>query len=146
MLHHFKDEAEIGTNYLVRSTNFEYSYEENPQDSTNPIFSKLVSVTQMGHQAGFEPRLMPPVEFAYTEPTVDETIHEVDIRSLENPPYGSTELTTNGLTWMVKGHPEFSPSKRAPGSRPSGRIPVEQEAITNTTIDLSRSYRSFSRN
>ncbi len=88
VLHNFQNEAEIGTNYLVRSTNFLYSYEQNPQDSTIPIFSKLVSVTQMGHQAALDPKSLPPVEFFYSEATIDETIHEVDAQSLENLPYG----------------------------------------------------------
>lgn len=86
MLHHFKDEAEIGITYLVRSTNFEYAYEENPADSRKPVYSKLVSVTQTGHQSGLDPKSLPPVEFTYSEPVVDETVHEVDAQSLQNLP------------------------------------------------------------
>ena len=38
MFHHFPDE--LGTpDYLVRSTDFTYSYEDNPNDARNPIYS-----------------------------------------------------------------------------------------------------------
>jgi RHS repeat-associated protein len=88
MLHNFKDEPGFGVNYLVRSTNFEYSYEQNPQDLANPVFSKLISITQTGHQSGLSPKSLPPVEFTYSEAVIDETIREVDAESLENLPYG----------------------------------------------------------
>jgi RHS repeat-associated protein len=129
MLHHFRDEADIGTNYLVRSTNLEYSYEENPRDSTNPIFSKLISVTQIGHEAGHQPKSLPPVTFTYSEATIDETIHEVDSQSLENLPYGldgahyqwvdldgegaSGILTEQGGAWFYKRN--LSPINSANG-------------------------------
>ena len=88
MLHHFKDEAEIGANYLVKSTNFEYLNDEDPTAATNPIFSKLLSITQTGHQKALEPRSLPPLEFTYSDALIDQEIHEVDSQSLENLPYG----------------------------------------------------------
>ena len=118
MLHHFEHEKEIGTNYLVRSTDFEYSYEENPKDSTNPIYSKLVSVTQTGHQGNLGAKSLPPIEFKYSEARIDQTIHEVDQQSLDNLPYGldgaryqwvdldgegaSGILTEQGGAWFYK--------------------------------------------
>ena len=130
MLHHFKAELDIGINYLVRSTNFVYSYEQNPQDSRNPIFSKLVSVTQMGHQAGLDPKSFPPLEFTYSEAVIDESIHEVDGDSLENLPYGldgahyqwvdldgegaSGILTEQGGAWFYKRN--LSPVNPANGT------------------------------
>lgn len=39
MFHHFPDEAEVGNDCLVRSTDFTYSHEQNPADARNPIYS-----------------------------------------------------------------------------------------------------------
>ncbi|WP_088242015.1 SpvB/TcaC N-terminal domain-containing protein [Calothrix rhizosoleniae] len=92
MFHHFPDEAEIEQNCLVRSTDFHYSYEENPTDARNPIYSKLISVTQTGYkrnsQEGYIQKSLPPLEFIYSEPQIDEMVREVDPRSLENLPQG----------------------------------------------------------
>jgi hypothetical protein len=88
MIHHFKDEPQIGANYLVKSTNFEYLFDEDPTAATNPIYSKLVSVMQTGHQGALEPRSLPPLEFTYSEATIDQTIQQLDAESLENLPYG----------------------------------------------------------
>ncbi len=67
MFHHFLDEPEVGANCLVRSTDFTYAYEVDPQAATNPIFSKLLSVTQSGykHQAsgGYMTKSLPRLEF-----------------------------------------------------------------------------------
>jgi len=47
MFHHFPDEAGVGANCLVRSTDFTYFYEL-PPNAPNPIFPFLRSVTQTG--------------------------------------------------------------------------------------------------
>jgi Salmonella virulence plasmid 65kDa B protein len=39
MFHHFPYEAGVGKDCLVRSTDFTYSYEQNPKDVRNPIYS-----------------------------------------------------------------------------------------------------------
>jgi RHS repeat-associated protein len=81
----------FATSRLVRSTDFTYSYEENPQDAQNPIFSYLLSVTQTGYTrrgATYASRSLPPVEFAYTQPQVDETIRDLGQDSLQNLPIG----------------------------------------------------------
>jgi len=91
MFHHFPGEEGVGRDCLVRSTDFTYSYEENPTDSRNPVFSFLLSVSQSGYKrenSSYLKKSLPPVEFEYTEPTIDETIQEVDPESLENLPYG----------------------------------------------------------
>ncbi len=88
MLHHFKDEAGVGKDCLVRSTDFKYSDELSPTDIRNPIYSRLLSVTQKGYQQGMEPKSLPPLEFTYSEPNIDETVREVDPASLENLPQG----------------------------------------------------------
>lgn len=91
MFHHFVDEGYVGINCLVRSTDFNYSYEQNPTDICNPIYSFLLSVTQCGYKRqndGYLKRCLPPVEFAYTQPIVQDEVEEVDSASLENLPIG----------------------------------------------------------
>lgn len=92
MFHHFPDEPEVGTNCLVRSTDFNYSYEEDPSNACNPIFSFLLSATQSGYTrlegGSYLKKSLPPLEFEYTQPKVCKEIHEVDSKSLENLPYG----------------------------------------------------------
>ncbi|MGH8555883.1 MAG: SpvB/TcaC N-terminal domain-containing protein [Methylococcales bacterium] len=101
MFHHFspidakdpygQDAKEIGPNCLVRSTDFHYSYEKDAADPRNPIYSFLLSVSQIGYKrksGGYLPKSLPPLEFKYTEPKIDDTVREVDADSLENLPYG----------------------------------------------------------
>ena len=91
MFHHFPEEAEVGANCLVRSKDFNYSYEQSPADPRNPIFSFLRSVTQSGYKregGAYLRRSLPPLEFEYTCANIDETIHEIDPESLDNLPYG----------------------------------------------------------
>ena len=42
MFHHFAGEPEVGENCLVRSTDLEYSFEADPVDARNPIYSFLL--------------------------------------------------------------------------------------------------------
>ena len=49
MFHHFPDELDVGKNYLVRSTDFNYAYEEE-NAQLNPIHTVLNSVTQSGYK------------------------------------------------------------------------------------------------
>ena len=91
MFHHFPQE--LGTpDYLVRSTDFTYSYEQEPADPRNPIFSFLLSAIHFGYKrqadGSYLKKSLPPLEFEYTQPVISEEIHEVDPESLENLPYG----------------------------------------------------------
>jgi RHS repeat-associated protein len=91
MFHHFPLETNVGADCLVRSTDFTYSYEENPGDARNPIFSTLLSVTQCGckrQASAYLRKSFPPIEFQYTQPDIDSTIYDVDPDSLENLPEG----------------------------------------------------------
>ncbi|MDP1678679.1 MAG: SpvB/TcaC N-terminal domain-containing protein [Candidatus Nitrotoga sp.] len=90
MFHHFGDE-EIGKDCLVQSTDFTYSNEKNPDDTRNPIYSFLLSVTQSGYKrnsGGYLKRGLPPLAFEYTQPIVQDTVESVDPASLENLPIG----------------------------------------------------------
>ncbi|MFM2304159.1 MAG: hypothetical protein RLZZ135_1569 [Cyanobacteriota bacterium] len=91
MFHHFPTEENVGQDCLVRSTDFQYSYEQDPTDARNPIYSRLLAATQTGYKrnnAGYIQKSLPPVEFTYSEPIIDETVREVDPKSLENLPEG----------------------------------------------------------
>jgi RHS repeat-associated protein len=91
MFHHFEHEAGVGKDCLVRSTNLTYSHEQDPGDARNPVYTFLLAVTQTGykrHNDGYLERSMPPVEFEYTRPIVQDTVEDVDAESLENLPIG----------------------------------------------------------
>ncbi len=101
MFHHFPNEQGIGQNCLVRSTDFTYSYEADPTSTENPIFSFLLAASQIGYKrkdgGGYLAKSLPPVEFEYTQAIIDETIQEVDSKSLENLPYG---LDGSNYQWI----------------------------------------------
>ncbi|MEN9521321.1 MAG: hypothetical protein RLZZ381_3909, partial [Cyanobacteriota bacterium] len=66
MFHHFQNEAGVGQDCLVRSTDFEYASDR------KLIYSFLKSVTQTGYKrqsgGGYLKKSLPPLEFTYTEP------------------------------------------------------------------------------
>ena len=121
MFHHFEGEAGVGKDCLVRSTDFYYSYEQDGTDIRNPIYSRLMSATQTGYKrngGGYLKKSLPPLEFTYSEPNIDETVREVDPESLQNLPQGldgtryqwvdldgeglSGILTEQGTSWFYK--------------------------------------------
>ena len=91
MFHHFSGETGVGRDCLVRSTDFVYSDEVDPTDARNPVYTFLRSVTQTGYRrndGGYDSRSLPPVEFEYTEPIVQDAVEQVDSSNLENLPLG----------------------------------------------------------
>jgi RHS repeat-associated protein len=91
MFHHFPGAAEVGRDCLVRSTDFTYSDEVDPADVRNPVYALLSAVTQTGYRrrsGGYVSRSLPPVEFEYTEPVVEDVVQDVDPESIENLPIG----------------------------------------------------------
>jgi len=142
MFHHFAGEPGVGIDCLVRSTDFTYSSENNPPDIRNPIYSFLVSVTQAGYKRNNGSYLksnLPPVEFVYTQPVVQDAVEEVDAASLENLPIGVdgaayqwTDLHGEGIpgvlteqagAWFYKRN--ISPIS----DRPVEFAPVERVAV-----------------
>ena len=84
MFHHFPKELGI-EDYLVRST--EFAYEQ------SPIASFIKGVTQSGYryiedQAKYLKKSLPPLEFEYSQATIQEDVQEIDAESLENLPQG----------------------------------------------------------
>jgi RHS repeat-associated protein len=91
MFHHFPGETDIQRDCLVRSTDFTYSDVVDPTDVRDPVYTFLQAVIQTGYRrnnGGYDKRSMPPVEFEYTEPIVQDAVEKVDSESLENLPIG----------------------------------------------------------
>ena len=83
--------AKKGYDGLVRSTDFTYSDTLDPTSAGNPIYTFLGAVTQSGYKpsgTSYMKRSLPPVEFEYSQPIVQDTVQEVDAESLENLPIG----------------------------------------------------------
>src|SRR4051794_26533300 len=91
MFHHFPGVAGVERDCLVRSTDFTYSDEVDPTDVRNPVYTFLGAVPKTGsrrNNISYDRRSLPPIEFEYTEPIVQEVVEEVDPASLENLPIG----------------------------------------------------------
>ncbi len=91
MFHHFAGEPDVNVNCLVRSTDFTYSQDVDPLKARNAIYALLVSAGQTGYRrqgAGYLSRSLPALEFEYTEPVIDNSVHELDRASLDNLPQG----------------------------------------------------------
>jgi len=91
MFHHFAGEPGVGVDCLVRSTDFTYAHEQDPANARNPVYTFLRTVTQTAyrrHNGGYLKRSLPPVEYEYTQPIVQDTVQDVDVESLENLPTG----------------------------------------------------------
>lgn len=132
MFHHFPDEEDVGSDCVVRSTDFTYSHDLDPADARNPVYTFLLAATQSGyrrHDGGYLRRSLPTVEFEYTKPAVQNTVERVDGRSLENLPIGLDGktyqwtdlhgegipgiLTEQGGAWLYKRN--VSPLGAEPG-------------------------------
>jgi len=92
MYHHIPDTAGgVGYDGLVRSTDFTYSHQQEPASARNAVYTFLRAVTQSGYRpaaAGYEKRSLPPVEFEYSKPIVQDQVELVDVASLGNLPVG----------------------------------------------------------
>ncbi|NDU72381.1 toxin [Actinomadura sp. DSM 109109] len=139
MFHHFQDEDGVGDDCLVRSTDFAFSGERDTADASGPSYAFLRAVTRTGYRRkgdGYVRRSMPPVEYEYSRPVVQHTVHDVDASDLENLPVGLdgsvyqwTDLHGEGIpgvfteqagAWFYKGNlspistrqAEFAPMER----------------------------------
>lgn len=145
IFHHIPDLAtgEKGYDGLVRSTDFTYSHDQDPASARNPVYSFLREVTQTGWRftpGGYARRSLPPVEFEYTKPIVQDALEDIDPASLENLPVGVDGgsyrwadlhgegipglLTEQAGAWFYKRN--LSPISK----RPVGFAPVEVVATT----------------
>jgi RHS repeat-associated protein len=108
MFHNF---SELNpTPYLVRSTDLTYD--------ENATCSYLSSVTQAGYvwdisSGSYQKSSFPPIEFTYSQPTIDPIIRFVDRDSLKNLPVGLDEmryrwvdLDSEGISGILTELPE----------------------------------------
>ncbi len=83
MFHHFPDELGIN-DYLVRST--EFNYDE------SPVASFITRTTQSGFvrstDGTYLKKSLPPLEFGYSQATIQDKISQIDGKTLENLPQG----------------------------------------------------------
>jgi RHS repeat-associated protein len=110
MFHHFPQEDGVGQDCLVRSTDFTYTDPSDPTGTDRPVYSFLKSVSQSSYRrkdAGYLSRSLPPVEFTYSEPTVQSVVEEVDSSSLENLPAGLDNRTYQWIDLHGEGLPGF---------------------------------------
>jgi hypothetical protein len=91
MFHHFPADLDVGVNCLVRSTDLSHALPPVP-DPRQPFYSHILSILQTSYRRnganGYSSKSLPPVEFEYSAATVDETVRDIDPKSLENLPYG----------------------------------------------------------
>jgi RHS repeat-associated protein len=117
--------------YLVRSTDIRYN--------DNPICSYLSSIKQTGYLwdsgAGeYQTDCFPPIEFTYSQPTIDPTIEFFDRDSLENLPIGLDQvhyrwidLDGEGISGIVAEQREAWFYKRNMGSAKFAPVDVIQK-------------------
>ena len=91
MFHHFPAEPAVGSNCLVRSTDFSYDSNAQPTPGPGTVYTMLQSVTQAAYRrmgdAVYRRAAMPPVEFDYSQARIDEQIHDLDPMALRNTPF-----------------------------------------------------------
>lgn len=90
VFHQFPTKLDI-PNYLVRSTHFHYSSDDNPPDPVSPIYTYLESVRECGYRwdstsSTYIKGSLPPLAFRYTQAKIDPTIHDADPSVLQNVP------------------------------------------------------------
>jgi hypothetical protein len=138
MFHHFPDELNGTTDYLVRSTDFEYK--------ESPVASFISSITQAGYaqqpDGSYFRKTLPKLEFKYTEVHVDETVHEIAPEGIENLPQGVdgasyqwVDLDSEGLTSVLTEQADAWYYKRNLSNGTFG--PVEQVALKPSIAALN---------
>jgi RHS repeat-associated protein len=108
MFHHIPADAGVGNDCLVRSTDLGYWSDAPARDGSDPGYAFLRSVTQTGYRrngGGYDRLSMPPVEFQYAEPRVQDTVEDVEPESLRNLPAGLYGATTRWTDLHGEGIP-----------------------------------------
>ena len=96
MFHHFPSEPGVGQNCLVRSSDFSYSHQKNEAQIHHPsIYTFLNKATQSSYQhqdndvtKSYIKRNLPPLEFEYSVPEIQDRVEDVASDSLKNLPAG----------------------------------------------------------
>lgn len=153
MFHHFEGDEGVGRNCLVRSTDFRYSDEVKPSDARNPVYTVLKEITQTGYRGkndGYDSASLPPVEFTYSEPVVNDHVDEIDPTSLENLPIGldgslyrwtdlhgegvSGILTEQGGAWYYKRN--LSPLSGTAQFEPNETVALRPNVALNAVAEF----------
>jgi RHS repeat-associated protein len=93
MFHHIPAAGGVpGYDGLVRSTSLTHSDPQSLSDPRDPSYTRLRAIAQSGHRrrgdGSYASRSLPPVEFDYSEPVVQDRVELVDADSLQNLPVG----------------------------------------------------------
>ena len=101
MFHNFVDAKELAANGLVKSMRFNYEGERSSPPGVKTNISVLTSAEMSAHQAGdrgsITTQTLPPLEFFYSRPVVDEVVHRIDADQLVGLPAG---LQGHGYHWV----------------------------------------------
>ncbi|MGH2905155.1 MAG: SpvB/TcaC N-terminal domain-containing protein [Solirubrobacterales bacterium] len=109
MFHHFEDEPSAGSDYLVRSTDL--TYRGNADGRGEPLMTFVSSIAQSGYisdgAGGYTSAGTPALEFSYSEPTISDTVDELDAESAANLPgdgdgtYQWVDLDGEGISGVL---------------------------------------------
>lgn len=147
MFHHFEQEADVGNDCLVRSTDFTYADELSPPDLRYPIHSFIRSVTQCGYRRqgdGYLQRSLPPVEFEYSVPVVQGTVQDVDAVSLENLPAGLDGEAYQWTDLHGEGIPGILTEQAGAWYYKRNLSPVSERVVEFAAIERVASKPNFS--
>jgi hypothetical protein len=129
MFHDFPGDPSVGARCLVRSLDLTYRMTPQDEDSSDPGYSFLERATQwsyQNHDGVWERRALPPLEFTYSEPAIDETVRVADASAVENLPVGLNapyrwiDLDGEGLSGILTEQAGAWYYKRSLGDSPSG--------------------------
>jgi RHS repeat-associated protein len=87
----FPNEPTAGPDCLVRSLDLVYSDQQTPPDPASPLYTFVVSMTQTGYRQGEQglvTRSLPPLEFSYSQPRIQQETLTLDPGSQANLPEG----------------------------------------------------------
>lgn len=102
MFHHFTGTGEYDG--IVKSTDLTYN--------ENAVATQLSRVQHTSYQSGEDPASMPPLDFTYSQASMDDTLRHFDLEDLENLPMGVdgqqylwTDLYGEGITGVLTEEP-----------------------------------------
>jgi hypothetical protein len=108
MFHHFEELGDMS--YLVSSTDFNYTVDPLSSLSFLQSISKTGYIKQQQGSSSdtnknnaYRKKSTAPLEFTYTEPKVDRTLHFIDPKSLENLPIGLDGVNYRWLDLYSEG-------------------------------------------
>ncbi|HEU4793790.1 MAG TPA: toxin TcdB middle/N-terminal domain-containing protein, partial [Nitrolancea sp.] len=115
-----------------------YSHEEDPANARNPVYTFLLAVTQSGYKridGGYLKRSLPPLEYEYTQPIVQDTVHEVDPASLENLPIGVDEAAYQWTDLHGEGIPGILTEQAAAWFYKRNISPISEQQVEFAPVE-----------